>query len=165
MRTPVYELHIRPLFRQTDREHMLMAFDLWDYDSVVEHAEDILGRLETDMPPLANGGLWPEEAIEMFRRWTTSGHKRLVLGVAEYTLAVTATSVTLTAKGTFPAAGYRGWLQIESETETEKHFVLYFEPPDAPVTGDPTQFTKREKYDADNRAVFVRDSTGTHPVT
>ena len=36
-RNPVFELHIRPLFRLLDRQHMLRVtdgMDLWDYDVV-----------------------------------------------------------------------------------------------------------------------------------
>jgi hypothetical protein len=166
VRTPVFELHIRPLFRATDREHMMLVsgFDLWDYDAVVENADDILAHLEADMPPVTTGGLWPEEAIELFRRWTTTGRKRLELGAAQYTRTAAAGSVTLTATGTFPAAGYRGWLQIESETDASKTYVLYFEPPDAPVAGSGTAFTLRDRYAADNRSLFVHDSTGVHAV-
>ena len=164
MRTPFWELHIRPMFRATDREHMIMRLDLWDYDSVVEHADHVLARLEADMPPPATGGLWPDEWVELFRRWTTTGHKRLDLGTAEYAVNASPTVVTLSATGTFPAAGFRGWLQIESETETAKTYVLYFEPPDEPVDGAAGTFTIRERYRADNKSVFVHDSTGVKQV-
>ena len=35
---------IRPLFRESDRDSMAFAFDLWDYKDVSTHAEDILER-------------------------------------------------------------------------------------------------------------------------
>jgi hypothetical protein len=160
MRIPVYELHIRPMFRATDREHMSFAVDLWDYDCVVAHADEILSRLGTDMP-LDSGGPWPEEWIALFRRWTESGHKRLELGTAQFAFHQTATTVTITATGAFPAAGYEGWLQLETETETAKTYVLYFEPPDAPDAGPAGSFTLKERYRAtDGRSVSVRDSTG-----
>ena len=162
MRTPVYELHIRPMFRATDRDHMSFAVDLWDYDAVVAHADEILTRLEADMPPLATGGPWPEEWVALFRRWTESGHKRVELGTAQFTFHQTATTVTITATGTFPAAGYQGWLQLETEAETAKTYVLYFEPPDAPDdAGAAGNFNLRERYSATGSgSVFVRDSTG-----
>jgi len=137
------------------------AFDLWEYDDVVKHEEEILEQLGGGMPPVANGGLWPDELVELFRRWTTSGHKRLELGTAEYTVNVSSTNVTLTATGTFPAAGYRGWLQLESETDTARTYVLYFEAPDGPGTGS-TAFTRRDKYSADGKSLSVHDSTGVH---
>ncbi|MFF2043543.1 hypothetical protein ACFVVX_24305 [Kitasatospora sp. NPDC058170] len=162
MRTPVFELHIRPMFRATDREHMAFAVDLWDFDSVVENADDILARIDgAGMPPDADGGPWPEEWIALFRRWHTSGHKRLQPGTASFTLTRTASAVTVTATGTFPAAGFTGWLQLENETDSAKTYALSLEPPDAPVAGTPTAFTLKERYlPTDTRLVFARDSAG-----
>ncbi|MFG3055870.1 hypothetical protein ACGFZP_33655 [Kitasatospora sp. NPDC048239] len=162
MRTPVFELHIRPMFRATDREHMAFAVDLWDFDSVVENADDILARVDgAGMPPDADGGPWPEEWIALFRRWHESGHKRLQTGTATFTLTRTDSAVTVTATGTFPAAGFTGWLQLESETDSAKTYVLYLEPPDAPVAGTPAAFTLKERYHpTDTRLVFAHDSSG-----
>lgn len=166
MRTPVFELHIQPMFRATDRDHMSFTMDLWDYDDVVTHADDIVDRLEQDMPPVVSGGLWPEEWIALFKRWKDGARKRLELGTATYELTRTATRVEVSASGTFPAAGYKGWLQLESSTDTSKTYVLYFEAPDTPAAGTPTAFAVEERYRAtDTRTVFVRDSTGVHEVT
>jgi hypothetical protein len=41
---PSFEQDIKPLFRQKDRDAMLAAFDLFDYDDVVEKADAIVGR-------------------------------------------------------------------------------------------------------------------------
>ena len=38
-----FETHIKPLFRQGDRESMQLAFDLWSHDDVSKHADPILG--------------------------------------------------------------------------------------------------------------------------
>lgn len=161
MRTPVFELHIRPMFRATDRDHMSDAFDLWDYDAVVAQADDILERLKSNMPPGSHGGLWPQEWIELFTRWKDGARKRLELGAATYTFDQTATSVTIKAAGTLPAAGSKAWLQLDSETDTAKTYVLYVEQPDAPVSGTPAAFNVKERYSAtDTRSVFVRDATG-----
>jgi hypothetical protein len=35
---PSYERDIRPLFRESDRESMVFAFDLWDSDDVCTYA-------------------------------------------------------------------------------------------------------------------------------
>ena len=37
-----FERDIRPLFRAKDRDSMLAAFDLFDYEDVVEHADAIV---------------------------------------------------------------------------------------------------------------------------
>lgn len=161
MRTPVFELHIRPMFRATDREHMMSSVDLWDYDAVVAQADDILSRLENDMPPGSHGGPWPQEWIDLFRRWKDGDRKRLELGTATYTFNQTSIAVTIAAAGTFPAAGCKGWLQLDSETDTAKTYGLYVERPDAPASGTPAAFNLKERYRAtDTRSVFVRDATG-----
>jgi hypothetical protein len=160
-RTPVFELHIRPMFRGIDRDHMRFSFDLWDYDQVRDNADGILARLETDMPTEDTGGPWPDEWVRLFARWMQTGFGRLHLGTAEYALVPAATAVTVRATGTYPAAGFRGWLETESETETAKTYVLYFEPPPSPVDGEPQSFSLRERYPAsDTRSVFVRDGNG-----
>ena len=77
-RLPVFELHIRPMFRLLDQEHMLTLFgghvDLWDLDSVWQLRNKILLRLRLDtdrnMPGLDVGGPWPHEWIDLFERWT-----------------------------------------------------------------------------------------------
>ena len=62
---------IRPLFRESDRDSMLFAFDLWNYNDVCTHAEDILERLEEGSMPCDHE--WPEEQITQFKRWIEVG--------------------------------------------------------------------------------------------
>ena len=62
---------IQPLFRETDRESMEFAFDLWSYDDVRTYAQDILGRLEEGSMPCY--GEWPQEQVAQFRRWIEAG--------------------------------------------------------------------------------------------
>ena len=69
--TPSFAQDIKPLFRQEDREAMDFAFDLWDYQDVKTHAQDILERIEDGTMPC--DGEWPEEQIETFRRWIAAG--------------------------------------------------------------------------------------------
>ncbi len=63
-RNPIFELHIRPLFRLLDRQHMLRVapndLDLWDYDVVKAKSASILQRVKGDgqkqaMPTPKNG--------------------------------------------------------------------------------------------------------------
>jgi len=163
MRTPFFEIHILPMFRLTDRDHMSFALDLHDYDAVAENAGDILERLEDgDMPPPGASGPWPEEWIALFKRWSETGKKRLELGTAEWAFAASAAAVTITATGTYPAPDFTGWIQLESETDTTKTYILYYEPPEVPGTSNPDTFSLKERYRAaDTRTVFTRDSTGT----
>jgi hypothetical protein len=68
---PSFARDIRPLFRESDRESMDFAFDLWDYHDASAHAEDILERLTEGTMPC--DGEWPEEQVARFRRWVEAG--------------------------------------------------------------------------------------------
>jgi hypothetical protein len=66
-----FELDIRPLFRQKDRDAMLAAFDLFDYDDVVEKADAIVGSLRSGQMPC--DGAWPAEQVDKLRQWIDAG--------------------------------------------------------------------------------------------
>jgi truncated hemoglobin YjbI len=63
--------HIKPLFRERDRQSMQFAFDLWAYDDVAANADAILGRLESGTMPC--DGAWPAEQVGAFERWIEAG--------------------------------------------------------------------------------------------
>jgi truncated hemoglobin YjbI len=63
--------HIKPLFREGDRQSMRFAFDLWSHDDVTKHADAILDRLQAGTMPCDGG--WPQERIDVFKRWLESG--------------------------------------------------------------------------------------------
>jgi hypothetical protein len=66
-----YERDIRPLFREEDVSSMSMAFDLASYSEVRTNADKILARLSDRSMPC--DGPWPEERVELFRRWVDAG--------------------------------------------------------------------------------------------
>jgi truncated hemoglobin YjbI len=66
-----FERHIKPLFREVDRQSMRFAFDLWSYDDVVQHADAIHARLGAGTMPC--DGAWPKERVEVFQCWIGSG--------------------------------------------------------------------------------------------
>ncbi|HEY6276906.1 MAG TPA: ferritin-like domain-containing protein [Streptosporangiaceae bacterium] len=66
-----FAAHIRPLFRERDRQSMSFAFDLWSGDDVRAHAEEILRRLQDGSMPC--DGAWPADRIEVFSRWRDTG--------------------------------------------------------------------------------------------
>lgn len=66
-----FETDVKPLFRESDRESMEFAFDLWSYDDVSENADAILDRLADGTMPCDR--VWPEAQVDLFRRWTQSG--------------------------------------------------------------------------------------------
>jgi hypothetical protein len=69
--TVSFAVDVRPLFRESDRQAMIHAFDLWDYDDVTEHADAILERLQDGSMPC--DAPWAEEQVELFERWIESG--------------------------------------------------------------------------------------------
>ncbi len=66
-----FEQHIKPLFRQRDRQSMSFAFDLWSYHDVSQHADAILERLQAGSMPC--DGAWPQPKIDVFQRWIDGG--------------------------------------------------------------------------------------------
>jgi CDGSH-type Zn-finger protein/truncated hemoglobin YjbI len=66
-----FAAHIKPLFREKDRQSMSFAFDLWSYDDVRGRAAEILARLQDGTMPC--DGTWPAEKTEVFRRWIDAG--------------------------------------------------------------------------------------------
>ena len=71
--TVSFAAHIKPLFREHDRQSMSFAFDLWSRDDVQAHAAEILGRLGDCTMPC--DGAWPPERVEVFKRWTETGYQ------------------------------------------------------------------------------------------
>jgi CDGSH-type Zn-finger protein/truncated hemoglobin YjbI len=66
-----FETHIKPLFREQDRQSMRFAFDLWSYDDVRQHAEAIAARLRNGSMPC--DGAWPQDRLDVFGRWIDTG--------------------------------------------------------------------------------------------
>jgi truncated hemoglobin YjbI/CDGSH-type Zn-finger protein len=66
-----FEAHIRPLFRERDRQSMKFAFDLWDHEDVRGHADAIADRLRNGSMPC--DGAWPAEKLKVFERWIAAG--------------------------------------------------------------------------------------------
>ena len=65
------EQHIKPLFRERDRDAMQFGFDLWSLEDVSTHADAILRRLDAGTMPC--DGAWPAERVAVFRRWIDAG--------------------------------------------------------------------------------------------
>ena len=74
--TVSYATNIRPLFTQTDIDHMAFFCDLAAYADVKTNAQDILGRLKgiggrTMPPPPARP--WSAQNIALFQQWIDDG--------------------------------------------------------------------------------------------
>src|SRR5258707_14140793 len=80
-RAPVFELHIRPMFRLLEREHMTTlvtpGIDLWDLDAVWAKRNLILEHLRAEglqnMPGVPAGRPWPAQWSTPFERWAPAG--------------------------------------------------------------------------------------------
>jgi hypothetical protein len=66
-----FERDIKPLFRASDRESMRAAFDLWSYEDVKDHADDIARVLGDGVMPC--DGAWPEAQVGIFNAWAGAG--------------------------------------------------------------------------------------------
>ena len=66
-----FEQHIKPLFREGDRQSIKWAFDLWSHDDVAGNSDAILGRLRDGTMPC--DGAWSDEQIAVFRDWVEAG--------------------------------------------------------------------------------------------
>jgi hypothetical protein len=66
-----FAAHVKPLFRERDRESMRFAFDLFAHDEVSAHAAEILARLKAGTMPC--DGAWPPERIDVLERWIAAG--------------------------------------------------------------------------------------------
>lgn len=73
---------IKPLFTQTDIDHMTWFCDLSKYDDVKANAYVILGRLKGKggpvmPPPPAKGGdgPWSKDNIALFQSWMDGGYQ------------------------------------------------------------------------------------------
>jgi len=66
-----FERDIKPLFREKDRDAMLTAFDLFDYDDVVERADDIVGAVSSGQMPC--DGAWPDAQVDQLQQWIDQG--------------------------------------------------------------------------------------------
>ncbi len=66
-----FEQHIKPLFREGDRQSMKWTFDLWSHDDVARNREAIVERLRDGTMPC--DAAWPAEQVTLFERWVDAG--------------------------------------------------------------------------------------------
>ena len=57
-----FERHIKPLLRAKDRDSMMAAFDLFDYEDVAERADAIVGILRSGQMPC--DGAWHAARVD-----------------------------------------------------------------------------------------------------
>ena len=182
----MFELHIRPLFRSLDREHMSFKINLWKYLDAppaqrVPFYQRVLAKLkETDpaalMPPPNEGGPWPQEWLDLFERWVQDGAARLdraAADPAQFKAVRDSTSgtVDLSAAGQKPSSGHVVWIERNYDPErlyNEYHpneFILYQEQR-MPAAATPVPFAVDDFFDVPAVAttVTIVDANGPHVV-
>lgn len=176
-RAVYFELHIRPMFRLTDRDHMLQmgspSFDLFKYEDVRMMTEgsdtvqpQMLEWIEGQrMPPDYAGGPWPEEWMALFRRWATDKdnppYARLPRAdVQSWSATREDDVVTLVADGTKPSSADAVWIERLTAAESPRQYVIYREPIGAP--GPPVGFSEQETFFSSNagNVIIVHDASG-----
>jgi hypothetical protein len=174
-RIPYWEIHIRPMFRTLDREHMLTypdesrRFDLFDYTAVSSRADLILDALQVPpphcMPFPEAGGPWPPEWIALFERWKKLGCPKLDRGNGSNWKAVLADGVvTLSGTVTKKSVLDETWIEREGCSENPREYVLLVE------RGEDSQ---EESVERDVRfpatpsvtTVVIHDASGRNEVT
>jgi hypothetical protein len=180
-RPPVFELHIRPMFRLLDREHMttLVApgIDLWDLDRVWAGRNDILARLRGEgsqnMPGVHVGGPWPAEWIALFERWVATGsdaepghHLMLAKPDGPYKVrTLGGNRRRLTATVTAPTDGCRVWFGLDSISIGQRDYTLLLEPALPSQPADPTPLAATDTFaKEDVTKVVIVDADGTQEV-
>jgi hypothetical protein len=164
-RVPIYELHIRPLFRLIDREHMKLFFDLTDYDALKKNAPQILPRLHNGMPPASTGGPWPAELIDMFQRWVDAGFPRLTVGTgSDFLFTKSGTSYHVECNVQAPNDTTQCWLDIVDVDPAHRGYRIYIQPNGDPPS--PTSINVSDDFDdtANITSVTVIDAAGSHTV-
>lgn len=177
-RTPVFELHILPMFRQIDRQHMKRVnqnLDLWDYDSVKASAPQIVIKAcgaTPSMPTQDTGSSWPSEWRAVFTRWIAGGFRRLSLGQGQnYKLVKIGNDFQLSCDVAIPDApdgDSTAWFDIIDPGPATATYRLYvFAGEAVPPATDTISINIQDHVDpaAAVNGVTVIDATGSHRVT
>ncbi len=169
-RIPRFEIHIRPMFRLLDRDHMLAidanrAFDLHDYNAVVNHAKSILDHLKSNMPTIPTGGPWPEEWIALFDRWIAAGYPRLEPITAGNPRAQTnGKIVILRADVQKTRPDDRIWFERFSSQDSPREYWLYREPGTRDPAPSPALAEEKFAYKPGVDTVTLVDAGGPQQI-
>lgn len=177
MRKIRWELHILPMMRTVDRDHMLRLggkrkIDLFDYDQVRARATPdtdgnniFLKWIESGhMPPPNGGGPWPDQWIALFKQWIADDYARLDLGEGTYTAVRTGGTVRVTANVQLPNVDDSAWLDRPNPNATPREYVLWHEPNGPPDEPFPSVATDSFDAGPEVTKVIINDKNGRHEV-
>jgi hypothetical protein len=172
-----WELHILPMMRSIDRDHMLRLgpnrrLDLYDYDQVRARATPdgegnniFLNWIEDGaMPPPNAGGPWPEEWIALFKRWIKDEYARLELTAGSYAAVRTGGTVKVTARVELPSVEDAAWLDRTNLSSPVREYNLWHEPNGEPDEPFPTVASDSFEAGPEVTMVVINDKAGRHEV-
>ncbi|MDW9670845.1 hypothetical protein GOB27_30425 [Sinorhizobium meliloti] len=163
--TPYFELHIRPMFRPIDREHMRSRFDLWNYEAVKRNAAKILTAVKQPaafaMPTKAFGGPWPLGWVDVFKQWVDLGCPRLVLSKGAYDVDRLAdASVRLSVSVSLTNGAEDAWIDKERSPQGTAEYTVYLRPAPNGEVKPPRTHNMVEKLASDVTIVAIVDVVG-----
>ena len=165
---PYFELHIRPMFRLIDRDHMIAKMNLWDYEFVKFHAPDIARMLRVAtpgyMPTRAFGGPWPEGWIKVFEEWVALGFPKLATSSGTYNLTrIAPDQLMLSISVPLANGADTAWVHREITPPTFAEYTLCYRPAPTAEKEPPFETQMVEIISGDQVAnVFMNDSDGRH---
>lgn len=173
-RRPLFELHIRPMFRTLDVVHMLRLppqkrVDLGSYDDVKTHHQEIGDFLKagSPMPPRSSGGPWPAEWINLFARWRDTGFGRLLKPMgSNFRLTLTAPDrFTLNCEVALPDGVSTAWFEtVVADAASQVYEVVAEQPEGTPPSPTTVTIEERIRGPLTIAEVVVRDGAGEHSV-
>ena len=166
---PYFEIHIRPMFRVIDRDHMSFRIDLWNYEEVKELAPRIaeLLRLEPPgtMPTKDSGGPWPEGWIQVFELWIAKGCPRLSLTQGQYTAQRIGNGrIIFDCIVQLQNGAEDAWVEPKPSSPGHAEYVLYLRPAPPGVQEPPRSAQFQEVLSADIERLTVHDIAGAHEI-
>jgi len=117
-----YDEHIRPLFRENDREAMRFAFDLWVYADVSANAAAIFEKLSAGAMPC--DGAWPSERVGLFRRWMDTGMRETASDSVPEAAALAEPGGTSAASVEAIEGRLRNVLDLRSERHVDERAIV-----------------------------------------
>jgi hypothetical protein len=112
------------------------------------------------MPPRDAGGPWPQEWIDLLKRWQNENFPKLELATrGQYAAQLQGTQISLKAQGQKINRDDEIWLEWRSETDARREYVLYRKPGDGAQVGG-TYFVEEVFERSTLTELYVLDASG-----
>jgi hypothetical protein len=166
---PYFELHIRPMFRLLDHDHMKFRLDLWNYDQVKALAPRIARLLRASppgqMPPKETGGPWPEGWIQTFELWIEKEFPRLLLTEGQYSARrIGSGQVIFSVSIQLANGAAEAWAERVASAPDTAEYIIHLRSPPSGVQEPARPVQVREVLPAEIVKIVVNDAVGQHNV-